>query len=268
MKTGGVLARLWHHRVEYAIEAMLLGLFMLSAAAFTVLLFHPDSAVSARVPSPLVRRGLMGLAMGATAIVLIYSPWGKRSGAHFNPAVTLAFWRLGRVHPVDAAAYGVSHFVGAVAGTMLAAALFGARLAAPGVDWIATVPGPEGVTAAFAAEGVISFGLMAVVLRAIAAGPRAERLAGLFAGLLVAAYILVEAPISGMSMNPARTFGPALSAHLWTALWVYFLAPPAGMLLAAEMHRHATRRVSCAKLRHPANVRCIFCAYHHTPPPA
>jgi len=86
----------------------------------------------------------------------------------------------------------------------------------------------------------------------------------LCAGVLVATYITVEAPFSGMSMNPARTFGPALLAHTAGTLWIYFTAPPLGMLAAAELYVRArgAARVRCAKLYHPFGVRCIFrCGY-------
>jgi aquaporin Z len=84
------------------------------------------------------------------------------------------------------------------------------------------------------------------------------------AGCLVVTYISIEAPISGMSMNPARTFASALPAHLWTAFWVYLTAPPMGMLLAAECYVqiNGLQRVLCAKLHHQNNTRCIFrCGY-------
>jgi aquaporin Z len=90
------------------------------------------------------------------------------------------------------------------------------------------------------------------------------RYTGLFAAFLVATYIIVEAPISGMSMNPARTFGSAFSARVWTALWIYFTAPPLGMVLAAEVYLRlrGARSVLCAKLHHQNSQRCIFrCGY-------
>ena len=83
------------HWPEYLIEAAGLRLFMLMACTFGTL--HPASPVVQRLPDPLARRSLMGVAMGLTAVALIYSPWGRRSGAHFNPATTLTFWRLGKL---------------------------------------------------------------------------------------------------------------------------------------------------------------------------
>jgi len=86
-----------HHWPEYVIEAAGLGLFMVSAFMFGALLEHPASLAHQAIPDPLARRFLMGLAMGATAVGIIYSPWGKQSGAHINPSVTLTFLRLGKI---------------------------------------------------------------------------------------------------------------------------------------------------------------------------
>jgi aquaporin Z len=86
------------HWPEYLMEAGELGIFMVSACTFGVLLEYPGSRVHQALPDPLLRRVLMGMAMGLTAISIIYSRFGKRSGAHFNPSVTLTFWRLGKVH--------------------------------------------------------------------------------------------------------------------------------------------------------------------------
>lgn len=93
---------LTQHWPEYLMEAAELGLFMISAGALGVLLEYPGSPVHQALPSPALRRVLMGLAMGATAIAIIYSPLGKQSGAHFNPSVTLTFFRLGKVRGWDA----------------------------------------------------------------------------------------------------------------------------------------------------------------------
>jgi aquaporin Z len=249
------------HLPEYLMEAAELALFMIAACLFTVLLEHPASRIHLALPDPLARRALMGLAMGATAVAIVFSPLGKRSGAHFNPAVTLAFWRLGKVRGADAAFYAASQFLGAVAGVAVAALLLGPRIAA--VGYAATRPGARGTAAAFLAELAISFLLMSVVLR-VSSHPRLGRFTGVFAGLLVAAFITFEAPISGMSMNPARTFGSAAGSRMWEALWVYFTAPPLGMLLAAELaaRTRGEGSVLCAKLHHANAQRCIFrCGY-------
>ncbi len=206
-------------------EAAGLGVFMLSACVCATLLQHPASPVAQVIQPPLLQRFLMGLAMALTAISIVYSPWGKQSGAHLNPAVTLTFFRLGKVAPWDALWYVIAQFVGGILGVGLAATLLWRFIADPTVNYVVTVPGRFGAGVAFVAEVLIAFILMSVVLRVSNNRPL-NRFTGLCAGLLVAMYITLEAPLSGMSLNPARTFGSALSAQVWTALWIYFLAPP------------------------------------------
>ncbi len=267
---GVLTAALRAHWPEYLIEGALLGLFMVSACVFTALLEHPGSAVHAAVPDPFVRRALMGLAMGTTAVAIISSGWGKRSGAHTNPATTLTFLRLGKVEPPDALFYAVAQFAGAFAGCLVAGALLAAAVRHPAVRFAVTLPGPAGLARAFGAEVLITFILMTVVL-AVSNDPRTNRFTGLAAGGCVALFVTFEAPISGMSMNPARTFGSAAAAMRWDHLWIYFVAPPIGMLAAAEVRLRlsGTRSVLCAKLHHENEHRCIFrCAYRQCGPPA
>lgn len=247
-----------HHWPEYLIEAACLGLFMVSAFTFGTILEHPASPVHQTLPHPLIRRFLMGLAMGGTAIAIIYSPWGKQSGAHINPSTTLTFFRLGKIKRYDAAFYVLFQFVGAVLGAFAAAATLSGWAAHPSVNYVVTAPGRAGHLAAFVAEFVISFILMTVILH-VSNTLRLHKLTGICAGLLVAIYITVEAPISGMSMNPARTFASAVQARYWQDLWIYFTAPLIGMLSAAEVYLRSGGQVACAKLHHANNKRCIFC---------
>jgi aquaporin Z len=250
------------HWVEYCIEGAGLGIFMISASSFAVLLEHPASPVHQALPDPFVRRALMGLAMGLTAVALIYSPWGQRSGAHLNPAVTLTFCRLGKVAPRDLVGYIAAQFLGGALGMAAATALFGPALAHASVNFVLTRPGAS-LPVAFAAEFGITAFLMTVVLH-VSNHPRFARFTGLCAGACVALFITFEAPLSGMSLNPARSLASALAAQEWTALWLYFFAPPLGMLTAAAIYtrRDRARKISCAKLDHPRHVRCIFCEYH------
>jgi len=256
----GALRRHWP---EYLMEAAELGLFMLSACFFGVLIEHPASPVRQALGG-FPRRALMGAAMGATAIAIIYSPWGKRSGAHFNPAVTVTFWRLGKVKPPDALAYVLAQAVGGVAGVAVAHAFLGDRLAHAAVNFVVTVPGASPALA-FAAEVAMTFVVMSVVL-GLANDERLAPLTGVFAGCLVATYITLEAPISGMSLNPARSLASAWRSGTWTAFWIYLTAPLVGMLAAAEVHRwrRGSRISHCAKLHHQNRHRCIFCGEGRT----
>ena len=257
-RRAGSLAEHWR---EYLIEAAGLGVFMISACTFGVLLEHPASPVRQAIEDATARRVLAGLAMGLTAVGIVYSPWGKRSGAHFNPAVTLTFHRLGKIDTRDAVFYAAAQFAGGVLGVLVCAWVFGELLAHPTVNFVATLPGPDGAALAFAAEVLISMLLMTVLLT-VSNQERWNRFTGLFAGVLIATYISVEGPVSGMSMNPARTLASALPGGIWMSLWVYFLAPPIGMLLAGELYRRRQRKVLCAKLHHENEQPCIFRCGH------
>jgi aquaporin Z len=251
------------HWPEYLGEAVGLGTFMLIACVLGTLLGHPGSPIVHVVPNPFVRRMLMGLAMGLTAVALIYSPWGRRSGAHFNPATTLTFWRLGKVANADAGAYAIAQAIGGLAGVAIGALVVGPALGHPAVRYVTTVPGSAGVLVAFLAEVAITFLLMTVVLQ-VSNTASLERFTGIAAGALVALYITLEAPLSGMSMNPARSLASAVPAGTWDALWIYIVAPPIGMLIAAELYsrRCGPQTIYCAKLNHGRAGGCIFRCRH------
>jgi aquaporin Z len=215
----------------YVFEAAELAAFMISACVFTVLLFVPGIAP---VRNPWAARALMGVAMATTAVLIIKSPWGQRSGAHFNPAITLTFYRLGKIGPFDAIFYVAAHFAGAIGGVGIAALALGPRIALPQVRYAVTVPGAGGVAGAFAAEFFMAALLMTVVLYT-SNRPRLAPWTSYCVGGLIANYILFLAPVSGFSINPARTVGSAVFAQVWTGIWLYFVAPLAGMLSAAEL---------------------------------
>jgi len=257
------LSALRAHWPEYLMEAALLGAFMISACVFGVLLEHPASPLNQAIENPLVRRSLSGIAMGCTLIGIVCSPWGRRSGAHLNPAVTLTFLTLGKIEAWDAVFYIASQFAGGLAGVVVAEVLLGAPLAHGAINYAVTVPGMAGAAAAFWGEALISFLMMSVIL-AVSNTRTLTRFTGLFAGALLAAFITFEAPLSGVSLNPARTLGSAMAAGEWTSIWLYFIAPPLAMLVAGQvflLHRGA-HSVFCAKLHHDNHQRCIFrCNY-------
>jgi aquaporin Z len=250
----------------YAIEACLLATFMISACAVTALLEHPASLVCRAIPSDIARRALIGVAMGVTAIALIYSPWGRRSGAHMNPAFTISFLWLRKISGRDAAGYIAGQFVGGLAGVLLCRATSPMLIRHPTVNYVLTTPGAPGPVAAWAGEFCIAFVLMTVVL-ALNQFPRIAKRTGYVAGLLVALYITFEAPLSGMSMNPARTLGSAIPAGVFTGIWIYFTAPVLGMLTAVELHAllGKPRHLLCGKLTHCHKIPCVIrcnCAAH------
>jgi aquaporin Z len=244
-------------------EAAELCLFMVSAGVFTLIIQSSALPVRDAIPSPLIRRALVGAAMGLTSIALVYSPWGRQSGAHFNPAITFVFWRLGKVKTLDAIGYVIAQFPGGIAGVLFVSGLLGDSFRDAPVNYVATLPGPAGLGWALVAELFISFLLMSTVLFATNR-QRLAKYTGLLTGSLVAMFITFEAPLSGMSMNPARTFSSAFAAGIWQGLWIYFVAPPVGMLLAVEARKHlfSLPMRACAKLYHDNDKRCIFCGRH------
>jgi aquaporin Z len=230
---------------------------MVSACVFSVLLFHPESAVIGW--NLQIRFVLIGLAMGLTAIAIFKSPFGKLSGAHINPSVTLTFWRLGKIKTPDAIFYALFQFIGGGLGVWLSWLFLGDWLANKDVNFAVTIPNQNGAIVSFISEFIISFGMMMMVL-VTSNHAKLSRFTPYFAGFLVALYISLEAPISGMSMNPARTFGSAIAANVWNDWWIYFVAPPLAMLAAAEVFVRAkgAHSVLCAKFNHYSKMRCIF----------
>jgi aquaporin Z len=180
-----------------------------------------------------------------------------------NPSVTLTFLRLGKVEPWDAWFYIVAQFVGGTVGVLLSSMIWGHAIAEESVRYAATTPGSHGTGAAFVAELFISVVMMTVILN-VSNSPRLARFTGVAAGALVATYITLESPLSGMSMSPARSFASAAPSRIWNSLWIYFTAPPLGMMLAAQVYLwlRGKQAVFCAKLHHHNDKRCIFrCNY-------
>jgi aquaporin Z len=244
-------------------EAAELAAYMFVVCATITLFQHPASPIREIVPTGIWRRMLTGLVIGTTVIVIIKSPWGKQSGAHFNPAVTFTFYRLGKVRSWDAAFYIAAQFLGAIGGVALATYVLQGATANQAVRYAVTATGSYGALAAFIAEFTISFISMSTVLLA-SNTEKITRYTPYFAGVLVATYITFETPLSGMSMSPARTFGSAFHASYWHSIWIYFVAPTLGMLSAAEVFLRVRNGAPplCAKLYHTADKRCIFnCRY-------
>jgi aquaporin Z len=247
----------------YVFEGVELAIFMVSACLVTAFLFDPAYRAIGIVPSAAIRRALMGIAMGVTAVLIIHSPMGKRSGAHFNPAITLTYLRLGKIARWDAAGYVIFQFFGGVFGVGVSAVLLGATIADPSVEYAVTVPGRYGTAAAFMAEFFMGIVLMGVVLGS-SNRPSLAPYTSYLVGILIAFYVFFFAPVSGFSVNPARTTGSAVFANIWTSVWLYFTAPPMGMMAAAEIYLRAlgADSVLCAKLHHDPKVPCPFICHY------
>jgi aquaporin Z len=255
------LGTLGLHWPEYLMEAGELGLYMFFACAFATLLQHPASPVRRVISSSPARRALYGFAIGGTVIGIVTTPWGKQSGGHCNPAITFTFYTLGKVALWDALFYAAAQFSGATCGVATATYVLRGAPGNRAVRYAVTVPGVYGNAGACIGELTISFVLMLTILF-VTNGKKLARYTPYVVGALYAIYIAFETPLSGMSMNPARTFGSALRASYWHAIWIYFLAPTLGMCCAAEVFLRVRGGAApyCAKLHHANNKRCIF---HH-----
>ena len=253
------------HWPEYLMEAAEVALYLFLTCFFAGLLLSPASPIRHVLGRAIELRAVMGLAVGVTVVAIVMTPWGQRSGGHFNPALTVAFYRLGKMDLLDALLYILAQFSGAIVGVCALRFLLPDTIGRRAVRYAVTAPGARGTALAFIAELAISFILMSTILLA-SNREKLVRYTPYLVGILYATFITLESPLSGMSMNPARSFGPALHAWYWHALWLYFVAPTLGMLVAAEVFLRGRGGFHpyCAKLHHANNKRCIF--RHGIPP--
>ncbi len=228
----------WRHYLQ---EALGLGIFMISACFFSAMLFSEDSSWSHSISNFMLRNILMGIAMGCTTLFIFYSPITAPSGSQINPAVTLTFFRLGKMCRYDAMFFIFFQIIGGLVAVYIMQLLMGAMLIDTPVNSAVTIPGKFGVGWALVTEFIIALITMTMVLFTTN-NDRLKKYTRIFAGCLVCTWVIVAGPISGFGMNPARSFASALPANIWTAFWIYFLAPFAGMLLAAEFYLLVDRR--------------------------
>jgi MIP family channel proteins len=186
----------------------------------------------------------VALAFAFVVLAMIYA-LGHLSGAHINPAVTLAFWSVRRFPSAEVVPYVAAQCVGAVAASLLSRAALGS--AGSGGATLPTLP----IAAAFGVEWLLSFALMFVIMAVATDERAADGFAAIAVGLTVGFCALVGGPLTGASMNPARTLGPALVGNSWHGHWLYWVAPVTAMLAAAqayELLRHAEPPVRPADL--------------------
>ncbi|MFE5767961.1 MIP/aquaporin family protein [Streptomyces sp. NPDC056485] len=181
---------------------------------------------------------VVGALTGAMVFGLIRSPWGRLSGAHMNPAITLALWRLRAFPGRTVGVYVVAQLCGSLAGTVLARLAWGPAVARVGYGAVAAAPSWNG-WAVFAAEGACLV-LVTLMIGFFLARPAGERWFPWVLAVLVCAIIAVLGPLSGGAANPARQFGPALMSGTTTGLWIYLLAPALGASLGAAAHHRIT----------------------------
>jgi MIP family channel proteins len=200
-----------------------------AVGTFFLVLIGPGAAMVNAWGGGLLGVSGIALAFAFVVIAMVYA-LGHVSGAHINPAVTVAFWSARRFPAREVIPYVVAQCVGAAAAAATLRAVLG-----PVGHLGATLPAIS-IGAAFAIEWLLSFVLMLVIM-AVATDDRvAPGFAPLAVGLTVGFCALTGGPLTGASMNPARSFGPAVVGGFWTAHWVYWLAPITGMIAAARLY--------------------------------
>jgi aquaporin Z len=222
----------WRHYLQ---EAFGLAIFMISACFFGAMLFSEKSTWYHAIPNGFMRNMLMGVAMGATALFIFYSPWTAPSGSQINPAVTLTFLRLNKMCRYDVMFFIIFQIIGGTIAVYIMQLLMGSILTDAPVNSAATVPGKYGIIGALITELVIAFVTMSIVLFTTN-NNKLKKITRILAGCLVCTWVIVAAPMSGFGMNPARSLASAIPSGVWTAFWIYFIIPLTGMLLAAELY--------------------------------
>jgi len=245
----------WH---SYAAE--LAGTFFMVAWGLSAVVFvmSASSPMNSLVPAYRVRLLLTGILFAAGGTLVVYSPLGQRSGGHLNPAVSLTFWMLGKMGGRDMTLYSTAQLLGGLAGAGFVKILWGGWAASvnAGVTmpapWISP-PGAAGV------EFLITGSLLWVILYFVS-HPTLHRWTGFAAGAWVAFLVFAEAPVTGTSLNPARSLGPAVVTDTYRNLWVYFLGPLGGAAAVAFLWKPVVaagvRTVFCAKLFHTDRYTC------------
>jgi glycerol uptake facilitator-like aquaporin len=238
--TAGARAADWItalRRRAWSSELVGTAVLLLMEVLLVRLLFGDGSPIADAIPGAVARLAMIGAATGLLITGLIVSPLGRRSGGHFNPAVTAAFWLLRAIPTLDAVAYVVAQLVGSLAGVLLGRLLLGPVVAAPAVRYAAVRPAPSWPAAmVFTGEAVSAFVLMAVVVYFMTQ-PRRAQWTPAAAGVVVGLLIVAGGLSSGGSFNPARQFGPALLAHEWGHLASYLAGPVAGAAILALIAR-------------------------------
>lgn len=220
-------------------------LLVLIGLSLVILMFGTESPVAKWIPSEGLRRLITGFLFGTTGASIALSPVGRVSGAHINPAVTLAFRLMGKLDLPTTLGYIAAQLIGAVVGA-LPLLLWGAM--GQSVAFGATLPGSDvSLSIAFLGEAITTFTMISLL--AVFLGFRAIRpfTPAIFPPLY-AIMVWAEAPLSGTSTNPARSLGPAIISEQWHGWWIYWIGPMTGMLVAVLACSFLAKRIEVAKL--------------------
>ncbi len=241
------------HPRMYAAELVGTALLVFAGLSLVVLMWGKGAALASLPISPGARRLITGFLFGSIGAAIAFSPIGKMSGAHINPAVTFAFWLEGKLRWRDAGCYVVSQLTGAAFGSF-ALLLWGTIGASD--NWAASLPErglPNWIPVV--GEAICTF-LLVILIFVFAAHKATQPFTPLVNPPLFALLTWLEAPLSGASANPARSFGPELVAWNWPGWWIYWIGPCAGAGLAVlllrvdQLRRHRPKEARTCHFGH------------------
>jgi aquaporin Z len=224
--------------------------------SLVIFMFGAGTPMERVVPSVVLRQIMTGFLFGCVGATIALSPVGKESGAHINPAVTLAFWLFQKLDTRTALGYVVAQLIGASVGCvpLLAWGLMGRSVA-----FGATIPGENYTTETVVMGEVITTFALVAGLCVFIGFRRLRPFTPAMIPFLYAIMVPVEASISGTSTNPARTFGPALISGEWQGWWIYWIGLIAGTVVAVVVCSSLAKRIEVAKLYHfESDRRRIF----------
>lgn len=246
----------WHW-VEWACEAAGTALLLLGGLSAVFLDFGPGSPVASVVADHSARLLVTGLLFAGTGSLVTVSPIGRRSGAHLNPAVTVAFFLRGHVHVGDLAGYIASQCAGALVAVTLLRWWWGPTARA--VNLAVTQPGNGlGAGGAAAVEALMTAIMVGAIL-VMVSSPRRARWTPLVLWVVIACLVWQGAPWTGASLNPARSLAPALLRPDLHDLWAYLVGPPAGAAIAAGVVTAVPGvETLTAKIYHDPRYRSVF----------
>lgn len=222
-------------------------LLLVIGLSIVILMFGVGSPMAEFIPNLKIRQSITGFLFGGTGALIAISALGKESGAHINPVVTMSFWLFRKIDSRKALIYVVAQLIGSVIGTL--PLLMWGKLGRS-ISYGTTVPG-AGYTKENALLGEVITTFIMVSLLIIFLGFRKiRRYTPALFPFLYAIMVPLEADISGISTNPARSFGPAIVSGQWDAWWIYWVGPIAGAVLACIFCSRLAKRITEAKLYH------------------
>jgi aquaporin Z len=241
-------ARYLKYRSKFFISELIgTGLLLMLGLSIVIFMFGSGSPMAQLIPAVKVRQVITGFLFGSVGASIALSPIGKLSGAHINPAVTMVFWLFRKIEGRLAVTYVLAQLSGAIIGCL--PLLIWGQIGRS-IEFGVTVPGVGySDKAALLGEVITTFTMVSLLV--IFIGFRSIRqFTPYMFPVLYAIMVPLEADISGISTNPARSLGPAVISGQWDGWWIYLIGPVVGALLASLACSLLAKRITIAKLYH------------------